>query len=258
MKIKLIIHERTVASVDMNELPLDLFIPVSLGELDRLKHAPDGYVAGVNSEQNFANTFIGSFNEAAIKGIKAAFYKDDEYCYPIVISGAEVGVSHLLHAATNEWIEMYPDDKVLYSKADNLLEKFGPLIMANCWEPIVESLRTFGLIAIDDFHKQFQRKNVQEFYSQLMPRLANEETQLILGMAFPLSTYKRMNASLRQFLNASRLFEITTLSQKDTVELKRFLSDKTQKSLVDTSLKGAMLYRYAEVENSSGTNISSV
>lgn len=239
----------------MNELPLDLFIPVSLGELDRLKHAPEGYVSGVNSEQNFANTFVGSFNEVAIKGVKAAFYNADEYCYPIVISGAEVGVSHLLHAAANEWIEMYPDDKVLYIKADNLLEKFGPLVQANCWEPIVESLRTFGLIAIDDFHQQLKRKDVQEFYSQLMPRLANEETQFILGVAFHISTYKRMNASLRQFLNASRLFEITALNEKDIDDLKRFVLGKTQKSFIDTSLKGALLYRYAEVENSSGTNI---
>lgn len=232
----------------MHELPLDLFIPVSLGELDRLKYAPDGYASGVNSKQNFANTFVGSFNDDAIKGIKNALYSVNEYYYPVVLSGADVGVTHLLNAAANEWRDMNPDDKILYTKADSLLEQFGPLIKANCWEPVVESLRTFGLVAIDDFHHQFQRKDVQEFYSQLLPRLANEETLVVIGMAFPISTYKRMNASLRRFLKASRLLEIKEVSAKDADELQCFLSGESHSSHINKSLKGGLLYRLARPE----------
>lgn len=227
----------------MKDLPLDLFIPVCLGLLNKLKHAPFGYTDGVIEAQNFNNLFVGNFNRQAVDGVKNAFYNSFDYPYPIVISGSDVGVSHLLHASANEWRELNPDDKILYTTAGNFLEHMGPLVHANCWDPVVDSLSTFGLIVIDDFHQQLQKKDVQEFYSQLLPRLANEQAQCILGMTFPITSYRRMNASLRQFLTASRLLQIMETNEDDIVALKTFLDREVQQPDVSKSLKGGLLNR---------------
>jgi len=104
---------------------------------------------------------------------------------------------------------------VYYCKSEDWFAELGPLIKAECWEPLYEALKTFSLVVIDDFHINLNNKDVQVFYRELFLSLEGVNTQLVIASSYSLQEFKNIDLSLKRYLKASINLNVNEPTRKD-------------------------------------------
>ncbi|OIO45470.1 chromosomal replication initiator protein DnaA [bacterium (Candidatus Gribaldobacteria) CG23_combo_of_CG06-09_8_20_14_all_37_87_8] len=171
----------------------------------------------VNQETNlnpsylFDNFVVGSFNELAHAATWATSESPGTVYNPLFIyGGVGLGKTHLLQAAGNRAISLFPEKKITYIAAERFISKIVEAIRNQEIESLKKKFSQVDILIIDDVQFFAGKDKTQEEFFHIYNNLYQNGKQIILSSDRPPSAIPAITERLRSRFEGGMIADIGT------------------------------------------------
>jgi chromosomal replication initiator protein len=158
--------------------------------------------------------FVASNMNAVIKSVCLAVSEQPKPDYtPIIIRGRSgLGKSHLLRAIENNAHLKQPSMQVRYFTAKDLLDTYNDFSFRQVPEMLLNHIKSFDILLIDDFESFQGNEIVQQRLSEVIDYFISCNKSLVLTAG---NSFDHLSATLRNCLNTCTVFTLEDLKKDD-------------------------------------------